>query len=333
LLEQRVTGCNSLSAIVPDIEPRDLIRQLLPPPEFTNARFENYRPDANFPSQHQAVEVAKQFVTGKKAKLFSKSEVVPGIYLDGGFGVGKTHLLASIWHEFRGQKAFGSFLEYTSIVGYIGFQSAVEEFSKFNLICIDEFELDDPGDTMLMSRFLKELANKGVRFAATSNTPPNALGQGRFAADDFKREIQGLGDRFEIVSVDGEDFRHRDSEHDSRNLSLRELQDWVSYQPDPYAAKFSELLSMLSTVHPTKFRRMLMDVGSLAIYDVFQIEDQVAALRLVAMVDRLYEQQIPLRTSGDVPATKLFSKTMLSGGYRKKYLRAVSRIGALCELY
>ena len=333
MLEQRITGANSLPSIVPDLSPNELIKQLLPPPEFAKARFESYRPDANFPSQQQAVEIAKQFVTGKRAKLFAKTSTAPGIYLDGGFGVGKTHLLASIWHEFQGHKAFGSFLEYTSLVGYIGFQTAVKEFSKFGLICIDEFELDDPGDTMLMSRFLKELSAVGVKFAATSNTPPNALGQGRFAAEDFKREIQGLGERFEIISVDGEDYRHRDSSAESRNLSIRELQDWIGYQPDPRAMKFSELLTLLGQLHPTKFRRLISDVGSFAIYDVFQLEDQLAALRLVSLVDRLYEQQIPIRTSGDIPATKVFSSTMISGGYRKKYLRATSRIGALCELY
>jgi len=333
LLEQRITGANSLPSIVPDLTPNELIKQLLPPPEFAKARFESYRPDANFPSQQQAVEIAKQFVTGKRAKLFAKTSTAPGIYLDGGFGVGKTHLLASIWHEFEGAKAFGSFLEYTSLVGYIGFQTAVKEFAKFGLICIDEFELDDPGDTMLMSRFLKELSAVGVKFAATSNTPPNALGQGRFAADDFKREIQGLGERFEIISVDGEDYRHRDSSAESRNLSIREHQDWIGSQPDPTAMKFIELLTLLGQLHPTKFRRLISDVGSFAIYDVFQLEDQVAALRLVALVDRLYEQQIPLRTSGDISATKVFSSTMISGGYRKKYLRALSRIGALCELY
>ena len=280
-----------------------------------------------------AVDRSKQFVTGPSRKLFSKAVVTPGIYLDGGFGVGKTHLLAAIWHAFIGPKAFGSFLEYTSLVGYLGFAEAINQFSRYGLICIDEFELDDPGDTMLMSRFLKELSAKGIRFAATSNTPPNALGQGRFAADDFKREIQGLGGRFEIISVDGEDYRHRDSSSDSRNLSERELKDWIGYQSDPYMDRFIDLLQFLGTLHPTKYRRLLNDVGALAIHDVFQLEDQVAALRLVSFVDRLYEQQIPLRTSGDLPATKVFSKTMIEGGYRKKYLRAVSRIGALCELY
>ena len=323
----------SLIGTAPEISTQELMRQLQPPPEFFQSRFENYRPDPAFPSQQAAVERSKQFVTGPSKKLFSKSVAIPGIYLDGGFGVGKTHLLASIWHAFSGPKAFGSFLEYTSLVGYLGFAEAVSQFSRYGLICIDEFELDDPGDTMLMSRFLKELSAKGIRFAATSNTPPNALGQGRFAAEDFKREIQGLGERFEIVSVDGEDYRHRDSSADSRNLSERELADWISYQSDPYQDRFSDLLQFLGTLHPTKFRRLLNDVGALAIYDVFQLDDQVAALRLVSFIDRLYEQQIPLRTAGDLPATKVFSKTMIEGGYRKKYLRAISRIGALCELY
>jgi cell division protein ZapE len=323
----------SLIGIAPEVSTQELMRQLQPPPEFFQARFENYRPDPAFASQQAAVDRAKQFVTGPAKKLFSKAVTIPGVYLDGGFGVGKTHLLASIWHAYQGPKAFGSFLEYTSLVGYLGFAEAVNQFSKYGLICIDEFELDDPGDTMLMSRFLKELSAKGIRFAATSNTPPNALGQGRFAADDFKREIQGLGERFEMISVDGEDYRHRDSDADSRNLSERELKDWISYQSDPYMDRFIELLEFLGTLHPTKYRRLLNDVGAIAIHDIFQLEDQLAALRLVSFVDRLYEQQIPLRTSGDLPATKVFSKTMIEGGYRKKYLRAVSRIGALCELY
>ena len=316
----------------PELSTEELMRQLTPPPEFSAARFENYRPDPNFPSQQQALEHAKQFVTRGK-KSFGKAPNNPGIYLDGGFGVGKTHLLASIWHAFQGTKAFGSFLEYTSLVGYLGFAQAIKLFSKYQLICIDEFELDDPGDTMIMSRFLKELEAAGVRFAATSNTPPNALGQGRFAAEDFKREIQGLGERFLMISVDGEDYRHRDSEAESRNFDESEIQDWIGYQSDPFLDTFDDLLGHLSTLHPTKYRALAKNAGAIAITGLYQLHDQVPALRFVAFIDRMYEQQIPLRTSGSVPATKVFSKTMIDGGYRKKYLRAVSRIGALCELY
>jgi cell division protein ZapE len=327
------SAANSLLERNPEISTTELLRQLTPPPEFQAARFENYRPDANFPSQAAALASAQQFVTPTTKGLFSKPKTAPGLYFDGGFGVGKTHLLASVWHAYRGKKAFGAFLEYTSLVGYLGFAEAVNQLSKFELVCIDEFELDDPGDTMILSRLLKELEAKGVRFAATSNTPPNALGQGRFAAEDFKREIQGLGERFEILTVDGEDFRHRDVDADSRNLSERELANWISTQQEVFHDEFDLLLGHLATIHPTKFRALLSDVGALAVSSVHPLSDQVAALRWVSFIDRLYEQQIPLRTSGEVPATKIFDKTMLEGGYRKKYLRSVSRMGALCALY
>lgn len=333
MIEQRPQGVNSLCELFPEISVEELMSQLQPPPEFAKARFENYVPDLNFPSQTQALQASKQFVTPGRGKLFSKSESVPGVYLDGGFGVGKTHLLAAIWHEFSGKKAFGSFLEFTSIVGYLGFNEAINRFRNYKLICIDEFELDDPGDTMIMSRFLKELTAVGVRFAATSNTPPNALGQGRFAAEDFKREISGIGEKFLILSVDGEDYRHRDVESHSRNYSERELADWLSIQSSAYLDKFTDLLNHLAKLHPTKFRQLISDVGALALTDVFQLHDQVAALRLVVFVDRLYEQQVPVRTSGDISITEVFSSEMLHGGYRKKYLRAVSRLGALSELY
>ena len=231
----------ALASRIPSVSTSELLQELVPPREFAEASFKNYIPHSEYESQTFAHAQAKLFAAGKAPSkgLFAKKEPVPaGIYLDGGFGVGKTHLLAAIWHEFKGKKVFGSFIAYTGLIGALTFAEAVKALSKYELVCIDEFELDDPGDTMLMSRFLKELSEKGVRFAATSNTPPNALGQGRFAAEDFKREIQGLGERFEIVSVDGEDYRHRDSNQDSRNLSELELRDWIGYQEDGFLENF-----------------------------------------------------------------------------------------------
>ncbi len=323
---------NSLVSIYPEVSKSELIGQLLPPPEFSTARFENYKPDARFSSQSDALKAAHAFVRGSKQKLFKKTAPAPGIYLDGGFGVGKTHLLASIWHAFAGKKAYGSFLEYTSLVGYLGFSESVEALSKFGLVCIDEFELDDPGDTMIMSRLLKELEARGVKFAATSNTPPNALGSGRFAASDFKREIQGLGSRFNIVSVDGEDFRHRDLSGESENLTAPVLASWTESKKSAFVEDFDTVLKHLSKLHPTKYRALVKNVPAIAIGGVRVLDDQVDALRLVALIDRLYEFQVPVRTSGSVPLTSVFSDSMIAGAYRKKYLRTVSRIGALTSL-
>jgi cell division protein ZapE len=328
----------SLVEIQPNPTLGEVLEQLVPPREFTKARFDNYLPNSEFPSQATALASARAFVKpGVIKSMFSKGKTpaYSGIYLDGGFGVGKTHLLAAIWHEFQGKKAFGSFLAYTSLIGLLGFADALKHLSNYQLICIDEFELDDPGDTMLMSRLLSELGAKGIRFAATSNTPPNALGEGRFAARDFAREISAMADRFQIVSVDGEDYRHRPVDGHTAALSDQELETLVS---DSVAAgkkvsrdDFDLLLKHLAKVHPSKYLKLIESIDLLILTSAHKLTDQSAALRLVSFVDRLYESRVAIASSG-IGVTEVFSDEYLSGGYRKKYLRAISRIGSLTEL-
>jgi cell division protein ZapE len=329
----------SLVEIQPNPSLGEVLSQLVPPREFTKARFDNYLPDDSFPSQAAAVTSAKEFVRPSNLKgLFSRSKASPaaGMYLDGGFGVGKTHLLAAIWHEYKGPKAFGSFLAYTSLIGLLGFADALKQLSSYELLCIDEFELDDPGDTMLMSRLLSELGAKGIRFAATSNTPPNALGQGRFAAKDFAREISAMSDRFLIVSVDGEDYRHRPIDGHTQALASSEyknlVQDKVSKGLRVAVDDFDQLLAHLAKVHPSKFLKLIDGVDSLVLTDAHVLTDQSAALRFVSFVDRLYESQVSLGSTG-VGLTEVFSPEYLSGGYKKKYLRAISRIGSLTSSF
>ena len=316
-----------------------MLSQLVPPREFTKARFENYLPNPDYPSQAQAVVVAKEFVKPSALKsMFSrtKTQALAGIYLDGGFGVGKTHLLAAIWHEYKGPKAFGSFLAFTSLIGLLGFADALKQLSGYELLCIDEFELDDPGDTMLMSRLLSELGAKGIRFAATSNTPPNALGQGRFAAKDFAREISAMADRFRIVSVDGEDYRHRPVDGHTKPLEQAELskalEQKVATGNKVAVDDFKQLLAHLAKVHPSKFLKLIDGIDALVLKDAHELTDQSAALRLVSFVDRLYESQIPVASTG-VGLTEVFPAEYLSGGYKKKYLRAISRIGSLTSSF
>ena len=193
-----------------------LVAELVPPPRFADVSFDSYRPDPSQPSQQQAVDVLREFTgtLGEKPRKrrFGKARAPQGpggIYLDGGYGVGKTHLLASLWHTAPGPKLFATFVELTHLVGALGFHDAVTALSSYTLVCVDEFELDDPGDTVLVSTLLTRLREAGVRLAATSNTLPGKLGEGRFATDDFLREIQGLSAHFESVRIDGEDYRHR----------------------------------------------------------------------------------------------------------------------------
>jgi cell division protein ZapE len=317
----------ALADLKTEVSVPELLSELVPPAEFAKVSFDSYIPDSNFPSQSQARVAAKDFAKtiGKK----NSSDL--GIYLDGGFGVGKTHLLASIYYESGKNCAFGAFLAYTSIIGYLGFAQALEQFSKYKLLCIDEFELDDPGDTMIMSRFLKELAAKGVRFAATSNTPPSALGEGRFAADNFQREIQSVADKFQMVRIDGDDYRHRDSTFEFSPVNLEEVKEFaIKSDARTLVANFEDLLGFLGSIHQSRYAKVAEQFRSIVISDVRIIQDQFEGIRLVSFIDRCYEAGIALSYTGE-DLGKLFRDDHVSGAYRKKYLRCLSRLAAMCS--
>ncbi|WP_024805915.1 cell division protein ZapE [Nocardia sp. BMG51109] len=346
----------------PEVPADQLIAQMVPPPTFDEVSFASYIPDPREPSQAEAVRKAEQFAgqvtkiraAADKKGLFGKKKQVmgAGLYLDGGFGVGKTHLLASIyWAAARSAPAssgrsassapassgrsassapasFGTFGEVTNLVGALGFTNAVERLSGNSVLCIDEFELDDPGDTMLVSRLLTELTARGVSVAATSNTLPDQLGEGRFAAQDFLREIRKLGSLFETVRVDGPDYRHRDLPPAPDPTTPERLAEKAAAAPDSTLDDFDALLAHLSTLHPSRYRALLSGVSSVFLSGVHTITDQAVALRMVVLTDRLYDAGIPVTVSG-VPLDRIFSEEMLGGGYRKKYLRAISRLLAL----
>jgi cell division protein ZapE len=312
-----------------------LVRELVPPPRFDGERFATYRPDPGEPSQRAAVERLEEYAAGlgeQPGGWFARRRKVAGgkgIYLDGGFGVGKTHLLASLWHASEGTKAFGTFVEYTNLVGALGFQRTVEALSAHRLVCIDEFELDDPGDTVLMATLLGRLADAGVSLAATSNTLPDALGQGRFAAEDFLREIQALSSRFEVLSIGGPDYRHRDRVDGPPALTEAEVTASVDREGG-MLDHFVDVTRHLATIHPSRYRQMLDGVTAMGWTHVRPVSDQVVALRLVVLADRLYDEQVPVFASG-LPLGELFTPELLAGGYRKKYYRALSRLTALAR--
>jgi cell division protein ZapE len=321
----------------PHVAADRLVAELVPPPRFALESFETYLPDPAQPTQAAAVAGLRVFAGALSApppapgrfrlRRAAPPESRAGIYLDGGFGVGKTHLLASLWHEAPAPKAFGTFVELTHLVGALGFAHAVEALSGHRLVCIDEFELDDPGDTVLMSTLLNRLVDAGVRLAATSNTLPDRLGEGRFAADDFLREIQGLAAHFDVYRIDGEDYRHRGLPTPPAPLTRDQV---VAAAGDGWLDSFPELMEHLRAVHPSRYGALLDGVDRVHLTDVHELGDQAAALRLVVLADRLYDRDIPLVAAG-VPLDRVFGADMLRGGYRKKYYRAISRLVALAR--
>ncbi|EGX56486.1 ATP/GTP-binding protein [Streptomyces zinciresistens K42] len=346
------TGPLSLCAREPHVPADRLVAEMVPPPRFDSVRFGTYLADPDQPSQTRAVQVLESFAAdlggahasgaGRAGRGFlgfgrAKAPKAPagprGVYLDGGYGVGKTHLLASLWHAAPAEpalKSFGTFVELTNLVGALGFQQTVRTLSDHRLLCIDEFELDDPGDTVLVSTLLGKLVDAGVALAATSNTLPGRLGEGRFAAADFLREIQGLSARFRTLRIDGEDYRHRGLPEAPAPCSEEQVTRAAYAVEGASLDDFPHLLDHLARVHPSRYGALTDGLSAVCLTDVRPVPDQSTALRLVVLADRLYDREVPVLASG-LPFDRLFSEEMLKGGYRKKYLRAISRLTALAR--
>ncbi|MGW0618662.1 cell division protein ZapE [Streptomyces sp. NPDC002765] len=340
----------SLCAREPHVPADRLVAEMVPPPRFDSVRFSTYLPDPNQPSQTEAVRVLEGFAAGLggahavgggrrgflgfgKAKASRTPAGPRGVYLDGGYGVGKTHLLASLWHATPAEpalKAFGTFVELTNLVGALGFQKTVQTLSGHRLLCIDEFELDDPGDTVLVSTLLGKLVEAGVALAATSNTLPGKLGEGRFAAADFLREIQGLSARFRTLRIDGEDYRHRGLPEAPAPYSDEQVTRAAHATEGASLDDFPRLLDHLARVHPSRYGALTDGLKAVCLTGVEPVPDQSTALRLVVLADRLYDREVPVLASG-LAFDRLFSEEMLNGGYRKKYFRAISRLTALAR--
>ncbi|HUE33881.1 MAG TPA: cell division protein ZapE [Mycobacterium sp.] len=335
----------------PSVSPERLIAQLRPPPTFADVSFASYRPDPAEPTQTAAVTACQDFCrqaierrVGRR-KLLGKRVVLPGVglYLDGGFGVGKTHLLASAYYQLPGPgpggapdaeahrtnpKAFATFGELTQLAGVFGFVECIDLLANYTAVCIDEFELDDPGNTTLISRMLSSLVERGVSVAATSNTLPEQLGEGRFAAQDFLREINTLASIFTTVRIEGPDYRHRDLPAAPQPLSDEQVAERAAAVAGATLDDFDALCAHLATMHPSRYLTLIEGVTAVFLTGVHGLDDQNVALRLVSLTDRLYDAGIPVVASGAKLDT-VFSEEMLAGGYRKKYLRATSRLLAL----
>ncbi|MBV9041790.1 MAG: cell division protein ZapE [Acidimicrobiia bacterium] len=324
---------------VPDLEVDELVARLEPPRRFADVRFETYVPSPEHPSQASALAAMQRFAadliererpagrrfTWRRSDV--ESDGAPARYLDGGYGVGKTHLLAALWHAAPQPKAYFTFAELTALIGFVGMASAVGALQGQRLLCIDEFELDDVANTLMTVTFLRSII-PAVRVATTSNALPDRLGEGRFSADDFRREIAAIAAHFEVVTIDGPDYR-RKARVVADALDESTLERLVTTMPGPTAVDdFDALLVHLRRVHPVRFKALVDGLDAVVVRGLHPIANQGDALLFCALVDELYDAEVRLAVSG-CGVSELFPESYRHGGYRKKYGRCESRLAAM----
>ncbi len=319
------------------------------PPKFKNCSFDNYIPNDDYPSQKAAVERLKNFVNEyeqfrkkqpKNAllKKFFKAKKPKNIYLDGVFGVGKTHLLAAVGNAYKGKSIFLSFSDLMYLVSHYTLMKVVQMLTeRFDLILLDEFELDDPGDAMTGINFIREVNKTDSVVITTSNALPTELGARKLDILIFKERIGKLIDAFETIIIDGKDYRIK-----CKNIDLNKKAKSLKEMFEQYKTKerykmfitFEDLLKQLRDIHPTKYANFSYKLDALFIENLRPFKDSELpdALRFTHLIDTLYYGDVEIFATSQTDLLSIFHPDLKDGKFKSKIGRCISRLSEKCFL-
>lgn len=146
-------------------------------------------------------------------------ENIPGLYFHGRVGRGKTMLMDLFYQHLaiKNKKRihFHHFMEsvHQQLAQLTGqaepLSHIAAEWSKnIDLLCFDEFYVNDIGDAMLLSGLFSALFAQGITLVATSNCLPEQLYRNGLQRERFLPTIALINQYCQIVSIDG-DVDHR----------------------------------------------------------------------------------------------------------------------------
>lgn len=146
---------------------------------------------------------------------------VPGLYLWGGVGRGKTYLVDSFFEtlpfEEKRRMHFHRFMHavHDDLKSLRDEQDPLERVAdrfagRARVICFDEFFVSDIADAMILGGLLQALFARGVTLVATSNIPPDELYKDGLQRARFLPAIDLIKRHTRVMNVDGGiDYRLR----------------------------------------------------------------------------------------------------------------------------
>ncbi|MFT3897446.1 MAG: cell division protein ZapE [Thermomonas sp.] len=185
------------------------------------------------PAQHPALAeldrihaalIAMPERDGFFSKFFSRKDddAIPGLYLWGGVGRGKTFLIDLFYDQVpiaqKRRTHFHRFMRevHERLREHAGERDplaiiAREWRASLRVLVLDEFFVGDIGDAMLLGRLLERLFDEGVVLVTTSNTPPPELYKDGLQRARFLPAIDAIERHCHVLELAGAtDYRLRE---------------------------------------------------------------------------------------------------------------------------
>ncbi len=159
----------------------------------------------------------------KKRNIFKiirlKDDALNGIYIWGDVGRGKT-LITKEYLSFNDQLRIKDF-HYIDFMNFVhaelnnnsGSKNPLKLVTKsllstYELLFIDEFQVEDVADAMIVGDLLNKIVDRGMKVILTSNAHPNDLYQNGLQRQKFIKSMNIFADKIKIFKLEGDiDYR------------------------------------------------------------------------------------------------------------------------------
>ena len=173
---------------------------------------------------------------------FFNKKTKKGCYLYGDVGRGKTMILNSIFKEIKHTKCSFHFIEFmkfihTELELLKNNKDPLEKISKriaskYKLLFIDEFQVEDVSDAMIIGKLLNLLSKMNVFIMLTSNAKIENLYKNGLQRDKFIRQIKQLEEDFVVYEFIGDnDYRLKNidlnSSKNGKDLNQDQIFDFI----------------------------------------------------------------------------------------------------------
>jgi cell division protein ZapE len=286
-----------------------------------------------------------------------------GLYLHGAVGRGKTMLMDAFFaaldeprkrrcHFHRFMRELHAELAHLAQVRDPLAAVAARIARRTRVLCFDELAVIDIGDAMLLGPLLTALCERGVVLVATSNVPPAELYRDGLQRSRFLPAIAALERYCEVVAVDGGvDYRLRALERaelyhspldpaadaslersfarlagsgcsepleiDGRHLAVRRRADGVAW------FEFAELCEGPRSAGD--YIELACEHHTLLISGIPRLDASRddAARRMISLIDELYDRNVKLIASAEVPIAALYAGQRLAFEFQRTASRLV----------
>lgn len=300
------------------------------------------------------------------SRLFNRQpkQKITGLYFWGGVGRGKTYLVDTFYEALPTERKmrvhFHRFMHrvHDELKKLKEVKDPLETVADIfkketDIICFDEFFVQDITDAMLLGGLMQALFARDIILVATSNIVPDELYRNGLQRARFLPAIALVKENTEVVNVDsGIDYRLRTLEKaeifhspldEQADKNLFEYFDKLSPEPGKLdeaieiegrlikTRKVADSIVMFDFTQICETARSQVDYMEISrIYNTVILsnvkqmgqQNDDAARRFIALVDEFYERNVTLIISAAAPITELYTDGTLNFEFR----RCISRL-------